>query len=111
MPVYGGILLSLEKMKKIQEIDEANFTATVEPGVTLAELYKALGEHGLYYPVYPGETPPTIGGTISGEHGLGVVKKGFLPLAADPAKIELMRRIKHAFDPNHIMNPGKVLDF
>jgi glycolate oxidase len=53
----------------------------------------------------------SMGGTLSGEHGLGAAKKGYLPLAADPAQIELMRRIKRAFDPNHIMNPGKVLDF
>jgi glycolate oxidase len=51
-----------------------------------------------------------LGGTISGEHGLGREKKDYLPLAASAAKIELMRRIKQAFDPFAIMNPGKVLD-
>lgn len=56
------------------------------------------------------ETAVALGGTISGEHGLGTVKKKYLPLAADRAKIELMKRIKQAFDPNNIMNPGKVLD-
>lgn len=77
IPVYGGILLSLEKMKRIREIDEANFTATVEPGVTLAEFYKALGEHGLYYPVYPGETTATIGGTVAtNAGGMRAVKYG-----------------------------------
>jgi glycolate oxidase len=86
--VYGGILLSLEKMKRIQEIDEANFTATVEPGVTLAEFYKALGEHGLYYPVYPGELTATIGGTIATNAGgmravkYGVTRQSVLGLEA-----------------------------
>jgi glycolate oxidase len=48
-------------------------------------------------------------GTLSGEHGLGYDKKGYLPLAASREKIELMRRIKGAFDPHNILNPGKVL--
>ena len=52
----------------------------------------------------------SLGGTISGEHGLGTAKKGYLPLASDKAKIDLMKRIKKAFDPNNIMNPGKVFD-
>jgi glycolate oxidase len=52
-----------------------------------------------------------LGGTISGEHGLGKDKKAYLRLAASAEKIELMRRIKTAFDPNHIMNPGKVFDW
>jgi len=88
IPVYGGILLSLEKMKKILEIDEANFTATVEPGVTLAEFYKALAEHGLYYPVYPGELTATLGGTIATNAGgmravkYGVTRQSVLGLEA-----------------------------
>ena len=52
----------------------------------------------------------TLGGTISGEHGLGFAKKGYLNIAADKTKIDLMKRIKQAFDPNNILNPGKVLD-
>jgi glycolate oxidase len=51
-----------------------------------------------------------LGGTISGEHGLGDAKKDYLPLAISPAELELMGRIKAAFDPHGIMNPGKVLD-
>jgi glycolate oxidase len=51
-----------------------------------------------------------LGGTISGEHGLGKDKKGYLHLAASDEQINLMRRIKAAFDPNQIMNPGKVVD-
>jgi glycolate oxidase len=52
----------------------------------------------------------SLGGTISGEHGLGFSKKGFLPMVADKNKIDLMRRIKQAFDPKNIMNPGKIFD-
>ncbi|MFC1864536.1 FAD-binding oxidoreductase, partial [Chloroflexota bacterium] len=51
----------------------------------------------------------SLGGTISGEHGLGFAKKDYLHLVADEGKMELMKRIKKGFDPNGIMNPGKVL--
>jgi len=52
----------------------------------------------------------SLGGTISGEHGLGFAKKGYLHMAADKSKIDLMKRIKRAFDPNNILNPGKVFN-
>lgn len=52
----------------------------------------------------------SMGGNVSGEHGLGYTKMKYLPLAADREKIALMKRIKRAFDPRNIMNPGKVLD-
>ncbi|OGD19971.1 MAG: hypothetical protein A2W03_15970 [Candidatus Aminicenantes bacterium RBG_16_63_16] len=50
------------------------------------------------------------GGVISGEHGIGLVKKAYLPLALDPVQIELMRGIKRLFDPAGILNPGKIFD-
>ncbi|MEO7994874.1 MAG: FAD-linked oxidase C-terminal domain-containing protein [bacterium] len=50
-----------------------------------------------------------LGGTISGEHGIGWVQKGYLPLAISPAELDLYRRLKLAFDPHLILNPGKVL--
>lgn len=50
-----------------------------------------------------------LGGVISAEHGLGCEKMGYYLALEDPAKIALMRRIKHAFDPKGILNPGKLL--
>ncbi len=48
-------------------------------------------------------------GTLSGEHGIGLVKREFMPLALQPDTLELMRRVKTAFDPDGILNPGKLL--
>jgi FAD/FMN-containing dehydrogenase len=50
-----------------------------------------------------------MGGSISAEHGIGVLKRDELPEVKDKVAIELMRAIKAAFDPHGIMNPGKVL--
>ncbi|WP_306547069.1 FAD-binding oxidoreductase [Desulfobulbus sp.] len=49
-----------------------------------------------------------LGGTISGEHGIGLAKKEFLPLELSPASIRLQQGIKQLFDPNLILNPGKI---
>jgi glycolate oxidase len=51
----------------------------------------------------------TLGGTISGEHGIGLVQKGYLPIVFPPHQMELMRQIKTLFDPNLILNPGKMV--
>lgn len=51
----------------------------------------------------------SLGGAISGEHGLGREKTRYFLELEDPVKIDLMRRIKAAFDPNDILNPDKVL--
>jgi glycolate oxidase len=50
------------------------------------------------------------GGVISGEHGIGIVKKSYLPYVIDKESINLMKEIKKAFDPNNILNPGKIFD-
>ena len=49
------------------------------------------------------------GGSISAEHGIGVMKRDLLPTIKDPVAMELMRAIKRTLDPNGILNPGKVL--
>ena len=49
-----------------------------------------------------------MGGSITGEHGVGLVQRRFLPLAVGPAALELMRAVKNSFDPRGILNPGKI---
>ena len=50
------------------------------------------------------------GGSVSAEHGVGLLKKPYLNFSRDPQEIEYMRLIKQAFDPNGVLNPGKVFD-
>ncbi len=50
----------------------------------------------------------TLGGTLSGEHGVGITKAPFLSLELDEPSMELMEKIKTLFDPNNILNPGKI---
>ena len=47
-------------------------------------------------------------GSISGEHGIGFAKAPYLPLELSADEIALMKRVKAAFDPNGILNPGKI---
>ncbi|HMT97384.1 MAG TPA: FAD-linked oxidase C-terminal domain-containing protein [Ferruginibacter sp.] len=54
------------------------------------------------------ETVKNLGGTISGEHGIGLVQKEYMDIVFDPAAIQLMKGIKQVFDPNNILNPGKI---
>ena len=54
------------------------------------------------------ELTVSLGGTISGEHGIGYSQKNYLPIALGENEISLMKRIKNSMDPNNIMNPGKI---
>jgi glycolate oxidase len=51
-----------------------------------------------------------LGGAVSGEHGIGTEKKRYLAEIEDPTKLDLMRRIKSAFDPAGVLNPGVIFD-
>jgi glycolate oxidase len=64
-------------------------------GALLAEMY----EHAA-----------RLGGTISGEHGIGHKRREYLPHVMSNRQIDLFRRIKDSFDPEHIMNPGKIVE-
>jgi len=87
---------------------DGNLHATLvkNPESTMEEWYeievKSLKE--LY------EAAKKLGGTISGEHGIGSKRKDFMEIAVSKNELDLMRRIKKAFDPNGIMNPGKIFN-
>ncbi len=51
-----------------------------------------------------------LGGTISGEHGIGLIQKPYMDIIFKEANFRIMREIKKAFDPNNILNPGKIFD-
>jgi glycolate oxidase len=54
------------------------------------------------------ELTVSLGGTISGEHGIGYSQKSYLPIALSQQELKLMREIKRTFDPGGILNPGKI---
>ncbi|MDX9833848.1 MAG: FAD-linked oxidase C-terminal domain-containing protein, partial [Desulfobulbus sp.] len=53
-------------------------------------------------------TTVAMGGSVSGEHGIGTAKAPYISLELDPATLATMRAIKQALDPHNIMNPGKI---
>ncbi len=56
------------------------------------------------------ELVKSLGGTISGEHGIGLVQKEYIPIMFEKITLDIMRNIKKAFDPNLILNKGKIFD-
>jgi len=69
VPVYGGIVLSLENMNKIKEIDSENLTATVESGVRLSDFYNAVEDKNLFFPPHPGDSSAMLGGIVATNAG------------------------------------------
>ena len=51
----------------------------------------------------------SLGGQITGEHGIGATRRNYLEKAVGPKTLQLFRGIKQLFDPNNILNPGKIL--
>jgi glycolate oxidase len=77
VPREGGILIAFREMSAILEIDVANQTAIVQPGVSLLDLDAAAARHGLVYPVNPGERSASLGGTVAtNAGGMRAVKYG-----------------------------------
>jgi glycolate oxidase len=54
------------------------------------------------------ELTVSLGGTLSGEHGIGWVQKNYMDIAFNEVQLNLMKKIKEVFDPNGILNPGKI---
>ncbi len=76
-----------------QNMDDAQFRAQLEP--LSQELFGLLQQ---------------FNGSLSAEHGIGLIKKPYLHYTVTPGEIAFMREIKKVFDPDHIMNPGKIFD-
>jgi len=72
--------------------DKAQFLARWDE--VNAAVFEVVGKHG---------------GSISAEHGIGVIKRDLLPKVKDPVAYDLMRTLKRTLDPKGILNPGKVL--
>jgi glycolate oxidase len=56
------------------------------------------------------ELTHSLGGMISGEHGIGHKRKKYMPLVVSEAYLEMMKGVKRALDPNNVLNPGKIFD-
>ena len=95
IPVYG-------------HAGDGNLHATLvkNPDSTMEEWYEI--EDQALREIY--KVTRELGGTISGEHGIGSKRRKYMEIFCGPAELELMRKIKKAFDPNNILNPGKVFE-
>ena len=80
---------------RIKKAGIPNSYGSEEMNIILSELFKLVH---------------LLGGTISGEHGIGLIQKGFMDIVFPPANLRLMRDIKKSFDPNNILNSGKIFD-
>ncbi len=80
---------------RISKAGIPNSYGSAEMNLVLRELFMLV--HGL-------------GGTISGEHGIGLIQKSYMDIIFDETRMKLMRDIKKSFDPNNILNPGKIFD-
>ena len=79
----------------------------MQAGVTRKQLNAKLHGTGLHFPIDPG-ADASLGGTCTGEHGIGLHKQRFLVDETGEGAVAAMRRIKRALDPNDILNPGKI---
>jgi len=97
VPIAGGAVLSLERMKRVLEMDTRNMIATVEAGILLTDFAKALEGTGLFYPPDPGEKTATLGGNSSTNAGgmravrYGVTRDYILGMEAVLASGEVLR--------------------
>lgn len=80
----------------------------IHPGVQLMEINPEMEQKAEEAIRLMIEKGIELGGTVSGEHGIGLHKSQYIEKELGKVQIELMKRIKYAFDPNGIMNPGKI---
>jgi FAD/FMN-containing dehydrogenase len=90
------------KLLVFGHVGDCNIHLTVGVGTTDPESRHAI-EEMVYEPLR------ALGGSVSAEHGIGLEKRAFLDVTRNSAEIALMRRLKSALDPNHTLNPGKIV--
>jgi glycolate oxidase len=111
-------------------VPRSNISAFVQRASQISQEFQAFvvgcghaGDGNVHFAIFHGEAEVRskvtrallragieLGGAISGEHGIGLAKKPYFMEFEDPVRLELQRRIKHAFDPNGILNPGTIFD-
>ena len=74
----------------------------IRDAAEMARVYKTIEE------IF--ELAVKLEGTITGEHGVGIMKRKYLPMQLDHDTLEAIRALKQAFDPQNILNPGKIFD-
>ena len=97
---------TMEKKNMYRRVDESVVKRLTE-GELLDEEWERLidrAQRDLY------KETIDLGGKITAEHGIGLLRKPFLSMNLDPCQIELLKGLKKAFDPKNILNPGKIFD-
>ena len=120
--IDNDVAVPLDKMQVLHERITAR-ALELDPGLTPI-CVAHLGDGNLHFAGWPSSQDPAVhkaikaavdeeavrlGGTFSAEHGIGLAKQPAMRRFKNPAALAAMRAIKHALDPNGIMNPGKVL--
>ena len=95
--------LGLSKMAVFGHLGDSNLHIVVGTETEDLEIYHRV-EDILYAPLQ------ALGGSISAEHGIGLEKKRYLHYSRNAEEIATMQLLKRTFDPNNILNPGKVVD-
>ncbi|MBS0570590.1 MAG: FAD-binding protein, partial [Proteobacteria bacterium] len=105
------LIATLRDLAKKHAIPIVNFGHAGNGNLHVNLLPRDAGEHARAEAALPEvfRTVIALGGTLSGEHGIGLAKRDFLKDALDPSALAFMRRIKAQFDPDGILNPGKLL--
>lgn len=106
----GTLLEYVERVEEIHQVDALAYGHAGDGNLHVNFLWNDASEKIRVDAAILGLFKKTIelGGSLSGEHGIGLSKAEFLPLEQSPAQIALSRRLKAAFDPMGVMNPGKI---